>query len=1336
MRNVLRVIHALCTLALIISTSWGFASIAAAEVGADNRSVRDRLPISAITDTTQFREYLRDRLERKERFGRLALGADLQLGGSNEPTVAVNPFDPLNIAVAPLWELRVSTDGGATFLPAVAASTPGQTPAGDPSLAFDSQGRLFWTYLGAGVGLDIWIAQCDPTTGAILPGYPVNVTAAAGVPGSSGVQHDKEWLAADFYVGSPFQDRLYVVWTEFFWSGSAWNTFVMNTFSTDQGLTWSAPQQLSALSEGFVWPSHNTVEPDGDYYVAYHSQTGFVPGGDGLGNPDGTTGKVFVCRSTGGGGTFPLKTLAYGPGLADITFNVQNGANPIPGTQFWLQGSVQPWILADPLTPNKIYVVANDDPDNDHSVGDHADVYTVASTDNGVTWSATPTPVNTPAVTPTGDPAFQVMPTAAINPTTGHIVVTYYDNRNGFKNSAGRFLLDVFRAISDDGGNTFLSDLRINDLSFDPDPGAGERWPGPPPTTRIGEYNGVATAGCGDVAVWCGNTVGGAPQQTIFDRYDLGKDAWIPDDPVHDIGNEPNNETNSQTGGVFWASTHIWVQNKRDYIVSSNPDRFQNEHFHENPDYATFPQNAPWVYAKVINQGCEPISGIVTLWWANASVGLDWLPVGTWWTEISQAFPGNTIITNLAPGDVWVIERQWQDIPPPSLSTNGHFCLLARFESTPLSDDPMAVLEGSNVWVNTYENNNIAWKNVTIVDLIKNKKSDCLPLIVTGSFLTDTLITLKFSVPLEEWGDPFTDHGQVYVDLGSSLFQKWSEAGGGGTGFEVIDPTILHIVDSVATITGVPMDSAELDTICVQFVRDNPPLEQKRRFQFNVIQYLDGGTNPYGGFTYYVDLGPPPNPIVQIEKTHDTYQGQHEYVDVTMESGTLDMGGFDILIAYDRSALNFQSAIKGDLYVPYIPVPPPSSCEWEYFTYRTWFWPSYEPHFFWAGIIRAFGLADLNNGPSHPICFTLPTPFTLFTLDFMVTDNRLFECQFAPIRFFWTTCNDNTISSVTGDTLFVADHVYSFEGGEITDSTSGFPTYSGVQSGCVVDPDGQGPKVPPLRFINFINGGVDIVCADSIDARGDINLNGVSNEIADAVLFTNYFIYGLGVFTVNPQGQIAATDVNADGLALTVGDLVYLVRIITGDAIPYPKLSPVTATWAVRSGIVSVNAAMGAAFVTVNGNVTPTLLADNMEMKYNYDAEGDVTRILVYSLEKGRSFSGPFLDVKGNVASLELATYDGAPVVTGLLPMEFALYQNFPNPFNPMTTISFALPAAADYQLVIYNLMGQEVSRVTGRSEAGVVKVNWDGSDYASGVYLYRLTAGSYTATKKMILLK
>ncbi|MEW6052068.1 MAG: right-handed parallel beta-helix repeat-containing protein [Candidatus Zixiibacteriota bacterium] len=88
------------------------------------------------------------------------------------------------------------------------------------------------------------------------------------------------------------------------------------------------------------------------------------------------------------------------------------------------------------------------------------------------------------------------------------------------------------------------------------------------------------------------------------------------------------------------------------------------------------------------------------------------------------------------------------------------------------------------------------------------------------------------------------------------------------------------------------------------------------------------------------------------------------------------------------------------------------------------------------------------------------------------------------------------------------------------------------------------------------------------------------------------------------------------------------------------------------------------------------------------------------------------------------------------LPTEYSLSQNYPNPFNPATTIELALPQAGRYKLTIYNVLGQVVESVEGFSEAGVVHYVWDASRECSGVYLYRLEAGTFEATRKMILLK
>ena len=96
----------------------------------------------------------------------------------------------------------------------------------------------------------------------------------------------------------------------------------------------------------------------------------------------------------------------------------------------------------------------------------------------------------------------------------------------------------------------------------------------------------------------------------------------------------------------------------------------------------------------------------------------------------------------------------------------------------------------------------------------------------------------------------------------------------------------------------------------------------------------------------------------------------------------------------------------------------------------------------------------------------------------------------------------------------------------------------------------------------------------------------------------------------------------------------------------------------------------------------------------------------------------------------------------GSLPTEYDLAQNYPNPFNPNTSIGFALPEAGLATLTIYNLIGQRVRTLISKSlEPGEHSVQWDGMDeqgepLASGVYLYRLQAGEFSAVKKLTLMK
>jgi hypothetical protein len=89
------------------------------------------------------------------------------------------------------------------------------------------------------------------------------------------------------------------------------------------------------------------------------------------------------------------------------------------------------------------------------------------------------------------------------------------------------------------------------------------------------------------------------------------------------------------------------------------------------------------------------------------------------------------------------------------------------------------------------------------------------------------------------------------------------------------------------------------------------------------------------------------------------------------------------------------------------------------------------------------------------------------------------------------------------------------------------------------------------------------------------------------------------------------------------------------------------------------------------------------------------------------------------------------------IPRAYELLPNYPNPFNPTTVVSYQLPATSDVRLSVYDLLGREVAvLVNGKEAPGKYEVTFDARNLASGMYLYRLTAGSFGETKKMFLVK
>ncbi|MBN1350143.1 Ig-like domain-containing protein [candidate division KSB1 bacterium] len=145
--------------------------------------------------------------------------------------------------------------------------------------------------------------------------------------------------------------------------------------------------------------------------------------------------------------------------------------------------------------------------------------------------------------------------------------------------------------------------------------------------------------------------------------------------------------------------------------------------------------------------------------------------------------------------------------------------------------------------------------------------------------------------------------------------------------------------------------------------------------------------------------------------------------------------------------------------------------------------------------------------------------------------------------------------------------------------------------------------------------------------------------------------------------------------------------------------------------------------------INPEPISTNEDGEYQYkDLNVTSGKTYYYKLED--------IDVSGH------RTLHEAISVKMAQPTEFVLNQNYPNPFNPMTRLTYQLPVRADVRLVIYNIMGQTICELVNEQQpAGYYAVHWDGKDKngmdaASGVYFYRIIAGNFTQTKRMVLLK
>jgi len=358
-------------------------------------------------------------------------------------------------------------------------------------------------------------------------------------------------------------------------------------------------------------------------------------------------------------------------------------------------------------------------------------------------------------------------------------------------------------------------------------------------------------------------------------------------------------------------------------------------------------------------------------------------------------------------------------------------------------------------------------------------------------------------------------------------------------------------------------------------------------------------------------------------------------VPISKMAGSENAYGFDFLIDFDDTYMDFVEAVPGALFDQ------PGAYEWEYFNYRS------DP-----GSVRVVGVAEANNDGHHPTT-SIADGTELFSLIFQGTALSPGEMEWAPLQFRWNDCGDNAIAidSATGD-LVISRYVYDANLQDITDTAATFPTFGGAPQECL------NMTGDSSRFIDYYDGMVYVVDSQQIDYRGDININGIANEIADWVMFINYFMEGLEAFNTHVEGSVAASDVNADGVTLHMEDLVFLQRVICGDTLPVPAdkgfaraAESVIVIQDITTKTVSVayDDTLAGMFILVDGEITPAFLLDTARHICGYAYDGAYTRIIILPMLGGAAeyctegfTEGPLFTYTGTglVVQLEDTAYD------------------------------------------------------------------------------------------------
>lgn len=361
-----------------------------------------------------------------------------------------------------------TTDGGQNW--GGFDNPPFGANSGDPASVIGTNGYFFEGFIDGGSNDGGQGVAVSSDNGGTWSRYVV----AAAPPGYSDLL-DKNHMWIDKKVGSPFENRVYAAWTDFY-SGNANNYAIGFKYSSNNGATWSPQKNISVnLPNSYLDQGVNIATgPNGEVYAAWavYVDNSVSTGEDGIG----------FNVSTDGGETWGTPRLAYNKTNFGIRGNLSNKNN--------IRVSSFPSMSVNRST-GEIYIVFPQK-GNVAPSGNSIDIVMIKSTDGGNTWT-TGVRVNDDPLNNSKD---QYYPWCTVDPSTGGLHVVFYDSRNVQNDSA-----EVYMASSIDGGNTF-ENFKVSDAKFKPKTISGLA------SGYQGDYIGITALNNNVYPYWCDDRTG------------------------------------------------------------------------------------------------------------------------------------------------------------------------------------------------------------------------------------------------------------------------------------------------------------------------------------------------------------------------------------------------------------------------------------------------------------------------------------------------------------------------------------------------------------------------------------------------------------------------------------------------------------------------------------------------------------------------------------------------------------------------------------------------------------------------------------------------------------